>query len=81
MRQVAVEHEDPIVEWNRRLFNEIRARGIDSVIDDMVQVCQIETRSLEGVKGAEAERDKWRDRAHNLRAYKRMAMRVEGRDA
>ena len=58
----------------------IAENGIDRVLAAMIVVCQIETRSLEGVKGAEAEQARWRDRVHNLKAYKRMAMRVEGRD-
>lgn len=76
-----VEGETPHLLDLTMLRKAIAANGIDGVLKAMIVVCAIEARSLEGVKGEEAERerDRWKSRVFHLKGYKTMAARVEGR--
>lgn len=57
----------------------IEKEGLDGLLSMVVLACQLREREAEQA-GRHVERSLWRGRAHNCRAYKQMARRVEGRE-
>ena len=56
----------------------VESQGLDGLLSMVVLACEIMAREAEK---AGKDRQLWKQRAYNAKAYKRMAMRTEGRES